>query len=168
MKISLNRRYLAVLQDSLNSDNVLITFSQLIAKFKIFEDFCFFTQVKSFHKYIRQIQIGSNVEKKFTTNHIYSVRFYLKGIGYKFMRPRKFTSWIRIELGYSVSTYVYVPASIKLFHKRDRLVIISFVKTQLIYFAKRIFHLRPADVYKGKGVRLTTRLYTSFKPGKQR
>jgi hypothetical protein len=140
----------------------------LFSKFYVFKDFYFFTLIRDLHIRASKLSRTSHVVAENNSTDIYIVRFHLKGIGYKFLRSRKFSRWIRIELGYSVSTYVCIPASVKLFHKRDKLVIISQTKASLLNFANQVFYLRPADVYKGKGVRLTTRSYTTFKPGKQR
>jgi hypothetical protein len=162
-----NRRYLVVPQDLIISGKMNVELFNCLSKFHMSEGLSFFTSRLGIYNLLGWTRIGV-VDTKSNFTGMYLIRFYLKGIGYKFLRSRKPLRWIRVELGYSVSTYIYIPAFVKLFHKRDKLVIISSAKSKLSSFAKQIFHLRPADVYKGKGIRLTNRLYLTFKPGKQR
>lgn len=99
---------------------------------------------------------------------IYVIRLYLKGIGYKFLRVKKFNSFLRIELGYSISLYLYIPNYVRISTKRDKIIILGSNYFNVSNFSKRIFSLRPADAYKGKGVRYSNIKYNTFKPGKQR
>lgn len=144
--------------------------SQFLDSFYLFKNLCFF--FLKYSKYLANTHILARLGSKYPSSSLslktYVIRFYLKGIGYKFLRSRGLMDFLKIELGYSVSTYVRIPHFLKIFHKRDKLIIIGFDKFRLINFSKQVFHLRPADAYKGKGVRLSTLPYTKFKAGKQR
>lgn len=140
-------------------------FNFKINKVLIFYNLIFFFQNFSISsKYFELIRnlADSNLTK------IYITKFYLKGVGYKFLKIRSQQNVLKIELGHSSFTYFKIPQCIKIFHKRDRLILLSFQKDELAKFSHFIFKLRPADVYKGKGVRLSTVSYTTFKTGKQR
>lgn len=161
-----NYKYLE-LKRNFNSFVVLNKQSQqFLSNINIFQNFSFFFQKCSQFKFILKFFKNSNITP--CPVKMYIVRFYLKGIGYKFLRSKRLNDFFRIELGHSVSLYVHIPNTIKIFTKRDKLIIISSISSKLIEFSKRIFSLRPADVYKGKGIRLSSRAYTKFKPGKQR
>lgn len=121
-----------------------------------------YSSYSRFDNYFRLHRISS------LRTNIHIIRFYLKGIGYKFLRPKKNRSFIRVELGFSISTYIKIPNSIKVFNKKDRIAVLGFSKVDVVNFSKLLFKLRPADVYKGKGIRYTNVEYRDFKPGKQR
>jgi hypothetical protein len=164
MGFSFNTKFFTFQRNLEAFKKVINRSEQLLSGFYIFKGFSFFSLIAEQHKLVTQ----PNIELSIHTIKVYIIRFYLKGIGYKFLRPKKLKNFLRIELGHSVSTYINVPIFVKLFHKRDKLIMIGFNRTQLLNFSKKIFHLRPADVYKGKGVRLSTLPYNTFKPGKQR
>jgi large subunit ribosomal protein L6 len=138
----------------------------------------FITYNLLFFKKFQYVITNLNFFKKFsstinslrynTNKRVYTSRFYLKGVGYKFLQSRKFPQILRVELGYSILAYLQIPKFVKIFHKRDKIIIISFYKDLLFNFSVKIFKIRPADPYKGKGVRITGTPYVTFKSGKQR
>lgn len=141
-------------------------FNFRISKVGIFYNFVlFFQKFKIFNKCFDTLRSLINTS---ALSQIYITKFYLKGVGYKFLKIRSQPCILKVQLGYSSFLYFRIPQFIKIFHKRDKLILLSFRKNELFRFSKFIFNLRPADVYKGKGVRLSTIPYTSFKTGKQR
>lgn len=130
-------------------NNLIFMFSKFKSYRNLFKEFCRYTP--------------STFSLK-----IYVIRLYLKGIGYKFLKAKKFNSFLRIELGYSLSFYICIPNYVRISTKRDKIIILGSNYFNVSNFAKRIFSLRPADVYKGKGVRYSNIKYINFKPGKQR
>ena len=137
----------------INNFNILDNLVFMFSRFKSYKN--------SFQNFYNQ---KSNVPRLKT--HV--IRLYLKGIGYKFLRVKKFSSFLRVELGYSISIYLRIPQSIRISTKRDKIIIVGSNYFNVNNFSKRIFNLRPADVYKGKGVRYSNIKYITFKPGKRR
>jgi hypothetical protein len=103
------------------------------------------------------------------TNKVYSIRLFLKGVGYKVLKPVPsiYKGYFKLDLGFSVILYIKVPYYIKVRHARDKLILFSFNNSKLNSFAKFVQSLRFPDVYKGKGVRYASLPFIP-KPGKQR
>lgn len=104
-----------------------------------------------------------------STNFLFVTKLVMKGIGYKFVRPKgKFRNFLRVALGYSVRLYLPIPVSIFIKHSRTKLMSISFSYFDLSRFIKLISIMRLPDPYKAKGVRFADVDYSQLKPGKQR
>lgn len=161
--------YISIKSTSFNFSNILRYGREtnfFINKFRILSNLIFmFSKFKNYRNSFKGFD-----HSKLNMFHIkiYVVRLYLKGIGYKFLRAKKFNSFLRIELGYSLSLYLHIPHCVRISTKRDKIIILGSNYFNVSNFSKRIFSLRPADAYKGKGVRYSNIKYINFKPGKQR
>lgn len=153
----------------------LISSSNFSSSFFYFIRCMNFGALVGFHS-LWSYRVGSRIfRSKFVGSGIqgwvFVIRFFLKGLGYKFVRPRSTDRMraLRVELGFSVVNYFAVPTGVRVFGRKNRFVFVGVNNKALLKkFCGMIYKLRPEDIYKGKGVRTSLVTTKVFKSGKQR
>lgn len=84
------------------------------------------------------------------------LKMSLKGLGYKINLTEQ-GRFLEFKLGYSHLSLVAIPKSVKVFVSKNVLLFESYDKEVLGNFVHKIYRLRPADDYKGRGFVLKNR-----------